>query len=334
MASTVGEVVEGTIGCYNLAQSLKPEPLWAHPGVLVDRQWLANATGGLQMGILDSILKINIDEMKAERDLNGLFKALNNKRNIYVRMDAARALGEMGDPAAMEPLIAALNDSKKDVRDAAAVAIGKLGGDPRAVEVVAGKLKSDKSIERGEATLTLGQIRHESGVGHLVPALGDKDFFVRESAVVALGRIGHPSAVEALGQALKDEDKDVRRAAVAALEEIGGGAAEEVLVGSLKDESPMIRCKTAEALGRIGGPGAVAPLIEALKDGGWIGSSAGGGRPGSEKAWVREKAIEALAEIGDARAVAPVTEALNDKQEPVREAARKALQKLGANATG
>ena len=133
---------------------------------------------------------------------------------------------------------------------------------------------------------------------------------------------------------MKDEDKDVRRAAVVALEEIGGAAAAGVLVGSLKDESPIIRCKAAEALGRIGAPGAVDPLIEALKDGGWIGSSASGGKPDSKKVWVREKAIEALAEIGDARAVAPVTEALNDKQEPVREAARKALQKLGANATG
>ncbi len=121
------------------------------------------------MGLLDSILKMNIDEMKADRDFEGLFKALNNKRNVYIRRDAARALGEMGDASAMEPLIVALEDPKKDVRDAAAEAIGKMGGDPRAVEVVAETLKNGKSLERDEAASALGKIRHKAGVEHLLP---------------------------------------------------------------------------------------------------------------------------------------------------------------------
>ena len=44
--------------------------------------------------------------------------------------------------------------------------------------------------------------------------------------------------------------------------------------------------------------------------------------------------IEALAEIGDVRAAAPITEALNDKQKPVRQAAQRALQRLGAGSAG
>jgi len=165
------------------------------------------------MGILDSILKINIDEMKAERDLDGLFKALNNKRNVYVRRDAAMALGEVGDPAAMEPLIAALRDPKQDVRDAASVAIGNLGGDPRAVGVVAETLKNGNSIARGEAAAALGKIRHKTGVEHLLAALTDQDYYVRQSAALSLGQIGDPKAVAALAHTLKDEDKDVRQAA-------------------------------------------------------------------------------------------------------------------------
>ncbi len=109
------------------------------------------------MGILDSILKINIDEMKAKRDFDGLFKALNNKRNVFARRDAAKALGEIGDLTAMEPLIAALEDSKKDVRDAAVEAIGKMGGDPRAVEAIAGTLKNGKSFARDEAASALAR---------------------------------------------------------------------------------------------------------------------------------------------------------------------------------
>jgi HEAT repeat protein len=88
-----------------------------------------------------------------------------------------------------------------------------------------------------------------------------------------------------------------------------------------------------ESLGKTGGSGAVDALVEALKDGGWIAVPAGKGKPPSKKVWVRQKAIEALAEIGDGRAVVPITEALNDKQEPVRQAAQRALQRLGASST-
>lgn len=282
------------------------------------------------MGILDSILKLNIDEMKTKRDFEGLFKSLGDKRNAYIRRDAAKALGDMGDAMAMERLISALKDPSRDVRDAVAEAIGKMGGDPRAVETVAGNLKSGKTIEREEAVVALGKIKHKSGVEHLLPALKDQDCFVRQSAAAALGEIGDPGAIEPLTQVLKDEDRDVRRAAVASLGEIGTAAAVVALIAALKDGSVMVQCQAVESLGEIGGSSAVDPLIGILKDGGWIGVPAGKGKGPDRKVWVRQKAIEALAKIGDTRAIAPVTEVLNDKQGPVRLAAQEALQKLGA----
>jgi HEAT repeat protein len=286
------------------------------------------------MGIFDSMLKINIGEMKAKRDLEGLFGALNNKRNAFARRDAAKALGEIGDAIAMEPLIAALKDPKRDVRDAAVEAIGKIGGDPRAVAAFVEPLRNGNSIAREEAASAFGKIRHKSGVELLVPALKDEDCFVRQSAAASLGKISDPAAVEGLAQTLKDEDKEVRQAAAIALGEIGGTAAVEPLVQSLKDESVMVRYRTVESLGKIGGPGAVDALIEALKDGGWISPPAGKGKPPNKKVWVRQKAIEVLADMGDSKAVAPITEALNDKQEVIRQAAQKALQKLTANTAG
>jgi len=108
----------------------------------------------------------------------------------------------------------------------------------------------------------------------------------------------------------------------------------EFLVQSLKDESIIVRYRAAESLGRIGGSSAVDALIGTLKDGGWIGLPTGEGKSGNKKVWVRQKAIEALAKIGDARAVAPITEALGDKQEAVRQAAQKALQRLGPDTSG
>ena len=87
-------------------------------------------------------------------------------------------------------------------------------------------------------------------------------------------------------------------------------------------------------------------MIDAVKDKGWIeiggASKSGKKKPNAEegeapatssRSWVRLKAVEALQNIGDARAVPALTEALNDKREPVREAAKQALEKLNAKNT-
>ncbi|RMF83541.1 MAG: NACHT domain-containing protein, partial [Nitrospirae bacterium] len=86
---------------------------------------------------------------------------------------AAEALGKLGDPRAVEPLLQALGDESRGVRRAAAEALGKLG-DPRAVEP-------------------------------LLQALGDRYSDVRLAAAEALGKLGDPRAVEPLLQALRDE---------------------------------------------------------------------------------------------------------------------------------
>ena len=50
----------------------------------------------------------NVEEMKAKRDVKGLIKALTYQNYAAVREDAAKALGEIGNPRAVEPLAAAL----------------------------------------------------------------------------------------------------------------------------------------------------------------------------------------------------------------------------------
>jgi len=108
------------------------------------------------MGIFDSMLNLNIDQMKTKRDIDGLTKALNNKRSVYARRDPAKALGEIGDPVSMEHLVTSLKDSNNLVREAAAEAIGKMGGDPRAVQTMVEPLKNGNSIAREEAASAFG----------------------------------------------------------------------------------------------------------------------------------------------------------------------------------
>ncbi len=62
---------------------------------------------------------------------------------------AAWALGEMRDPRAVEPLIAALKDKDYEVRVCAAIALGEMR-DPRAVEPLIESMEDSGSMGTGE----------------------------------------------------------------------------------------------------------------------------------------------------------------------------------------
>ena len=89
------------------------------------------------------------------------------------RTDAAWALGQIGDPRAVEPLISTLRRGPSSARQTAALALGQIG-DPRAVEP-------------------------------LVHALDHDNELVRQAAAQALGKLGHPRAVEPGMGVLKDD---------------------------------------------------------------------------------------------------------------------------------
>ena len=94
-------------------------------------------------------------------------------------------LVEIGSPA-VDVLIEALNDRDKDVRRAAAQALGEVG-------------------DRKAAAPLIEVLR------------GDESSYVREAAAKALGQIDDPRAIDALTEALEDRDRDVRLAAAEVL---------------------------------------------------------------------------------------------------------------------
>jgi HEAT repeat protein len=59
------------------------------------------------MGLLG---RPNIFQLKAKRDVEGLVKALGYRSELYVRVFAAEALGEIGDVRAVESLVAVLEE--------------------------------------------------------------------------------------------------------------------------------------------------------------------------------------------------------------------------------
>jgi HEAT repeat protein len=115
-----------------------------------------------------------------------LIEALKAEQ-AYTRLAAARALGEIGDPDASDPLMALLKDSGKDVRRAAVRALAGIAGD-NAVKPLAEALKDeDEEVRRlaGDALVAIGK----PAVAPLIEMLKDKDIIIRFNAAKTLEKI-------------------------------------------------------------------------------------------------------------------------------------------------
>ncbi|MFN2481253.1 MAG: M56 family metallopeptidase, partial [Pyrinomonadaceae bacterium] len=107
----------------------------------------------------------------------------------WVRMAAARSLGEIGDRRAADKLIAALADGAWRARRVAAWALSELK-DERAVDVLCRVLVSDAQAEvRQTAATALGEIKSQRALAHLRQALNDAEPRVRERAGWAISEI-------------------------------------------------------------------------------------------------------------------------------------------------
>ncbi|MFZ2223144.1 MAG: HEAT repeat domain-containing protein [Candidatus Deferrimicrobium sp.] len=88
--------------------------------------------------------------------MESIIEALHHE-DPNVRWEAARALGVIRDPRAVEPLIAALGDRDPDVRRKAALSLGKIR-DPKAVEpLLACSVKDENQVVRWAAAWGLGK---------------------------------------------------------------------------------------------------------------------------------------------------------------------------------
>ena len=142
------------------------------------------------------------------------------------RVYAAAVLGEIGDPAAVGPLVRALHDENSDLRCQAAGALAKFGRE--AVEPLARLLADPDPEVRIVAAGVLGETEEASATEPLIGALRDGNPDVRGAAAGALVRIGD-TAVDQLIGATEDADRNVRLYAAGALKYIGNPRAIDTL---------------------------------------------------------------------------------------------------------
>lgn len=177
----------------------------------------------------------NVNQLYEKGDVKGLITALDYKKDKFIRINAAKALGGKKDPKAVEPLIGALKDSDKEVRISVIGALKDIKG-ARSIEALIGAFKdADKDI-RSSATWALINKNDTESVEPLIAALKDKpDSEACDSAIFVLGAIKDARAVEPLVAALNRFSGNSRYHAAWALGEIGDARAIEPLITVLKD---------------------------------------------------------------------------------------------------
>lgn len=203
-----------------------------------------------------------------------------------IREEAASRLGSLKDPRAVAPLVSALRDRDRSVREAAIEALRSIGA-PAVVAL--GDCLADPELSVQEAaSAVLASIADECVFDPLVRALHSPDWIVRMHATTAVGRLKDPRSIQSLVPLLQDRVKAVRQEASSALAAIGGPVV-PVLAKAVTHQDWLVRLHAVEALGKTRSPSAVKPLVSTLLS--------------DADSAVREDAVRALGDIGDPDAV-------------------------------
>jgi len=324
-----------------------------------DERWFVRETAALALG-----------HIKDPAVMEVLISALRDQ-SAGAREAAAKALGEIGDPRAIGPLINVfrneeyyLKDDEYYVCEAASDALVKFS--MRAVEPMIAALKDSRSTARHYIARALdktgvpqddktAQAWYVVMRGHwdeapkygahaidpLIAALADDDHRIRRTAAETLGKLEELGAgvraIPALCDTLRDRKTDVRRAAAEVLVKFGQPAVDS-LIYSLNDEDPGARQTATWALGKIGDPWCLGPLCDALHD-----QDAGVALAAAEAldslgvpdepevlAWyaVARQDWEGAAALGD-EAIDPLCRSLKDLNPDVRWSAARSLGIIG-----
>jgi HEAT repeat protein len=200
--------------------------------------------------------------------------------------------------AAVEPLLAVLDDPNPNVRSGAARALGKIG-DTRALGSLIFRLRYDPDSEVRKSSVWALHMGRERSINPLIEALNDPDEWVRFGAVIVLSKFGD-AAIAPLCEALRHSNPRVRANAAETLGRIGQKESADALAFVLEDMNEQVWQQVAVSMGRMGDARAVNPLIAIVKD---------------KNSDLRTKAIRALGQVRDVRAVETLMDVIYEEQD-------------------
>ncbi|MEW5953614.1 MAG: HEAT repeat domain-containing protein [Bacillota bacterium] len=229
--------------------------------------------------------------------MNSTDSLINDLRNKYwiTRRNAARQLGEIGNPAAVFPLIEALGDDEESVKESAVVALGIIGRPAvmPLINVILDEEKCEIRSEAGDALVRIGK----PAVKPLVKVLNNCNDIVFGYVSDILGRIGDPEAVLPLIYCLETGNISVRLDSIEALGKIKDKRAIQPIINDIKKYRNTYGSylRSIQILIELGEPTALTLLLELLN---------------SEERWL---AAELLGGFGK-EAVEPLITLLKDKE--------------------
>lgn len=210
-----------------------------------------------------------------------------------VRKALFDCLGRVGREEAVPALVEGLVDDMSNVREAAVLALARIGGsdDGRTAATLrdlAGRDHGDALLElvdaprdsvRQAAVTLLGWCGEQRHARRLLELFDDD--LLRESAAAALVALGR-SAARSLLELWPDADSRTRVYLAYVIGEAGCSEGRPMLRSALADPEPELRVMAARSLGTVGDQSVLQPLFDAVRD---------------EVEEVREAAVQSLAAL-------------------------------------
>ncbi len=242
-----------------------------------------------------SLFRPNVDALFARKDVNGLLRALTYQADsadteaAAIRLSAAQALGNLGDPRAVDALLPLLRSPELKMSQTAAAGLGKIG-DPRAVPFLVAALRSSSSVlrkaaaealtalhwkpegeDRGWYWLALQDWKQCARLGAaaydpLYAALWDVDQNVRLEVVPCFGRACGARAVEPLARLAAGGEENLLKVAANIGVDSYDPMVRAIIFEKLKESEPGWRIAAVEALGLTGSRKAGDVLLQLLAD--------------------------------------------------------------------
>lgn len=264
----------------------------------------------------------NISALVQKRDLAALLKLLQ-RDDVHVRREVIRALGDLGDRAAVPALTAILMNDRPRVSEQidAADGLGKLA-DPDAVEAIVRASTASIARERVAIEEATAPKNNPYRPGFYINQISADEYTLRSHIAQALSRIGTARALDALFDMLASEsgwmESTARESISQAIARMLRGEDESharVLIERLTDASPMARKWAAYYLRNF----ASAAIVQVLMKVAWNDK---------EDYAVREDALGSLGKIADEKNLPDLDELAQDANRVIARLASHAAMEI------
>lgn len=206
----------------------------------------------------------------AKNAIGELANVLAESTHQISRLHAIWGLGQIArekkNPAALENVMAALNDADPEVRTQAAKVLGECRH-AKAAEGLIGLLKSGPPRAKVIAAMALGKLGDPKALAPVAQMLrdnADKDAYLRHAGIMALTWIAEKNFDQVMALAM-DSSSSVRLAVIVALRRLE----KPEIARFLTDEEPRLVLEAARAINDVPIPAAQPPLAGLIEKDTW-----------------------------------------------------------------